>query len=344
MSLPSIPKVEEQLDEALEQQARFVCEQAAIAAAEWRGLGDCMAADKAAVDAMRASLMSLSICGKVVIGEGERDEAPMLYIGESVGKGIGSEIDIALDPLEGTNLCASSTANALTVMALSPRGGLLHAPDLYMEKIAVGAEVGAGVVSLSQTPEENLIAIAKSLKCKVSSLQVCILERERHASLISQVRGCGARVQLITDGDILAAITTTDSKSGVHAYFGIGGAPEGVLAAAALKVIGGFFEGRLVCRNEQERIRAEKMGVVDFSKIYAIDELVRSDVIFAASGVTDGSLLDGVRFDEDGVSVHSLVMHEASKRIETIRARLPLSSSSPSRLPPSSSPPSSLPL
>ena len=324
MTLPATPKIEEKLDQALEQQARFVCEQAAIAAAEWRGLGDKNAADKAAVDAMRASLMSLEIAGKVVIGEGERDEAPMLYIGESVGKGTGAEVDIALDPLEGTNLCASSTDNALTVLALAPRGGLLHAPDLYMEKIAVGAEVGAGVVSLRQTPKENLMAIAKSLKRKVSSLQVCILERERHEDLIAQVRSCGARVKLISDGDILAAITTTDSKSGVQAYFGIGGAPEGVLAAAALKVIGGFFEGRLICRNEQERMRAEKMGVVDFSKIYAMDELVRSDVIFAASGVTDGSLLDGVRFDDDGVSVHSLVMHEANKRIETIRARLPL--------------------
>lgn len=323
-SLPSSPKVKTLLDEGLLQQARYVCEQAAIAAAEWRGLGDRMAADKAAVDAMRSALMSLDISGKVVIGEGERDEAPMLYIGESVGKGIGSEVDIALDPLEGTNFCASSTANALSVMALSPRGGLLHAPDMYMDKIAVGSNIGAGVVSLSQTPKANLTAIARRLKCEISSLQVCILERDRHSELIRSVRECGARVRLIGDGDVFAAIATNDRKSGIDVYLGTGGAPEGVLAAAAMKVIGGFFEGKLICSNEDERLRAERMGIVDFNMLYGIEEIVRSDVIFVASGVTDGALLDGVRFEEEGISVHSIVMHEASKRIETVRARLPL--------------------
>ena len=312
------------LDERLLHQARRVCEAAAIAAARWRGFGERVAADQAAVDAMRAALMVLEISGTVVIGEGERDEAPMLYIGEAVGKGTGLAVDIALDPLEGTNLCATSSANALTVMALAPKGGLLNAPDLYMEKIAVGAHIGDDVVSLTQTPEENLHAIASKLKGQISDLQVCILERDRHADLIARVRRCGARVQLISDGDIFACLQTSDRKSGIHAYFGTGGAPEGVLAAAALKVLGGCFQGRLLCRNEKERARAEKMGIIDFDTLYNLDDLVKGDVMFAASGVTDGTLLDGVRFEEDGIAVHSLLMHEASKRIETVRARLPL--------------------
>ena len=313
------------LDERLLHQARRVCEEAAIAAARWRGRGERDAADKAAVDAMRAALMSLEIAGTVVIGEGERDEAPMLYIGEAVGKGTGLAVDIALDPLEGTNLCATSAANALTVLALAPKGGLLNAPDLYMEKIAVGAHIGDDVVSLARSPEENLQAIAAKLQAKVSDLQVCILERDRHADLIARVRRCGARVQLISDGDIFACLRTSDRKSDIHAYFGTGGAPEGVLAAAALKVLGGCFQGKLLCRNETERARAEKMGIIDFDTLYSIEDLVKDDVMFAASGVTDGTLLDGVRFEEDGIAVHSLLMHEASKRIETVRARLPLS-------------------
>ena len=313
------------LDERLLHQARRVCEEAAIAAARWRGRGERDAADKAAVDAMRAALMSLEIAGTVVIGEGERDEAPMLYIGEAVGKGTGLAVDIALDPLEGTNLCATSAANALTVLALAPKGGLLNAPDLYMEKIAVGAHIGDDVVSLARSPEENLQAIAAKLQAKVSDLQVCILERDRHADLIARVRRCGARVQLISDGDIFACLRTSDRKSDIHAYFGTGGAPEGVLAAAALKVLGGCFQGKLLCRNETERARAEKMGIIDFDTLYSIEDLVKGDVMFAASGVTDGTLLDGVRFEEDGIAVHSLLMHEASKRIETVRARLPLS-------------------
>jgi fructose-1,6-bisphosphatase class II len=271
-----------------------VTEAAALNCARLTGRGDEKAADQAAVDAMRKAFDALAIDGTVVIGEGERDEAPMLYIGEKVGSG-GPKVDIALDPLEGTTICATGAPNALSVIAMADGGNLLHCPDTYMEKIAVGP-VGKGVVDLDKTPTQNLQALAEAKGCRVEDLTVIILSRPRHEAIIKEVRQAGARIRLIGDGDVSAAIATTKSETGIDMLLGIGGAPEGVLAAAALRCVGGGFQGRLAPRNNEEIERAKKMGVSDIKKKFSIDELAAGDVMFAATGVTDGDYLHCLHF------------------------------------------------
>ena len=286
-----------------------VTEFAAIAAAKLRGKGDEKMADQAAVDAMRTQLNSIKMSGTVVIGEGERDEAPMLYIGEKVGAGDGPEADIALDPLEGTTLCAKAMPNALAVIAVSESGGMLNAPDTYMDKIAIGPGYPEGIISLDAAPADNVESIAKEKGVNPREIGVCILDRERHTKHIDSVRSTGASVHLIQDGDVAGVIATTDpTVTSVDMYIGIGGAPEGVLAAAALKCIGGQMQSRILINNSDEEKRAIKMGITDVSLVYKLDDLVSKDVIFSASGVTDGSLLNGVFFQEDRVFVETLVM------------------------------------
>ena len=298
-----------------------VTEAAALSCSRLMGRGDKNAADEAAVAAMRRAFEALRINGTVVIGEGERDEAPMLYIGEKVGgDSDGPELDIAVDPLEGTNLCAYGKPNALAVVAVAPRGNLLHAPDTYMRKIACGP-VGKGVVHLDKTPQENLAALAKAKGVYVEDLTAIILERERHEGLIQSVRDVGARVRLISDGDVSAAIATCEPRSGIDIMFGIGGAPEGVLAAAALRCFGGEFQGRLHFRNEGERERALKMGIEDVEKTFACDELAKGDVMFAATGVTSGDMLDGVRYVRGGAQTHSVVMRSQTGTVRFIEAQ-----------------------
>jgi fructose-1,6-bisphosphatase II len=286
-----------------------VTEQAAIASARSMGRGNKNESDQAAVDAMRRAFDTLNIDGTVVIGEGERDEAPMLYIGERVGKGTTSAppVDIALDPLEGTNLCAYGRPGAISVVALAERGNLLNAPDTYMEKIACGPRA-RGCIDLSKTPTENLNAVAKALGRVVSELTVVILDRDRHAKLIAEVRASGARVRLIEDGDVAGAVATCFEESGVDLLLGIGGAPEGVIGAAAVRCVDGDFQGRLKFRSDEERARARKMGIDDEHRIYRADELARGDVMFAATGVTSGDFLKGVRFFAHGAETHSVVM------------------------------------
>ena len=298
----------------------------AAAAAAWKlvGRGDEKAADQAAVDAMRNALNGMDIDGRVVIGEGERDEAPMLYIGEKVGKGAGPEIDIALDPLEGTTLTAKAMANALAVMAWAPRGTMLHAPDTYMDKIAVGPGFPKGLVDLDATPAENIKALAKAKKTDASHITACVLDRPRHAEIIASLREVGARVHLITDGDVAGVINTADPDTGIDIYMGSGGAPEGVLACAALKCVGGQFQGRLVFRNADERGRAERLGLKDFDKKYDLHELVQGPAIFAATGVTKGALLDGVKVGHGLIHTHSLVMDSANGFVRQIRMKKPL--------------------
>ncbi len=302
-----------------------VTEAAALAAARFMGLGDAKAADQAAVDAMRRTLNALAISGKVVIGEGERDEAPMLYIGEKVGKGEGPAVDIALDPLEGTTLTAKGGPNALAVLALAEAGGFLHAPDVYMDKIAVGGDLPEGVVDLDASPKENIVALAKAKGIPPEGLVACILDRPRHAELIAAVRATGARVRLIPDGDIAGVIATTDPRTGVDIYFGTGGAPEGVLAAAALRCIGGQIQGRLLFRNDDERGRAQRLGLTDLNRKYGLTDLASGEVLFAATGVTDGSMLDGVHRIPGGFSTHSLVMRSSTGTVRWIKThhRLP---------------------
>ena len=274
-----------------------VTEFAAIAAAKLRGKGDEKMADQAAVDAMRTQLNSIKMSGTVVIGEGERDEAPMLYIGEKVGAGDGPEADIALDPLEGTTLCAKAMPNALAVIAVSESGGMLNAPDTYMDKIAIGPGYPEGIISLDAAPADNVESIAKEKGVNPREIGVCILDRERHTKHIDSVRSTGASVHLIQDGDVAGVIATTDpTLTSVDMYIGIGGAPEGVLAAAALKCIGGQMQSRILINNSDEEKRAIKMGITDVSLVYKLDDLVSKDVIFSASGVTDGSLLNGVHW------------------------------------------------
>jgi fructose-1,6-bisphosphatase class II len=267
---------------------------------------------------MRKAFDSLAIDGTVVIGEGERDEAPMLYIGEKVGCG-GPKVDIALDPLEGTTICATGAPNALAVIAMADGGNLLHCPDTYMEKIATGA-VGRGVVDLNKTPTENLRALAEAKRCRVEDLTVIILSRPRHEAIIKEVRQAGARIRLIGDGDVSAAIATTKPETGIDLLLGIGGAPEGVLAAAALRCAGGEFQGRLAPRNNEEIERAKKMGVTDIKKKFKIDELARGDVMFAATGVTDGDYLQGVHFFAGGATTQSVVMRSRSHTVRLINA------------------------
>jgi len=303
-----------------------VCEAAAIASYALVGHGDEKAADQAAVDAMRTALNSLDIDGLIVIGEGERDEAPMLYIGEKVGTGHGPRIDIALDPLEGTTLTAKAMANALAVLALAPGGGMLHAPDTYMDKIAIGPGYPKGVIDLDASAADNVRALAKAKGVETRQITACVLDRPRHAAIIESLRSVGARVHLITDGDVAGVINTTEPDTGIDIYIGQGGAPEGVLACAALKCVGGQFQGRLVFRNEDEKARARRIGLTDaeFGRKYDLDDLVKGDAVFAATGVTNGALLDGVRFKGGFVETHTLVMNSATRTVREIRMKRPV--------------------
>jgi fructose-1,6-bisphosphatase II / sedoheptulose-1,7-bisphosphatase len=293
-----------------------VTEAAALSASLLMGRGDEKAADQAAVDAMRRALNTMQIDGTVVIGEGERDEAPMLYIGEKVGTGAGPAFDIALDPLEGTTITAKGGPNALAVVAMAEKGGFLNAPDVYMNKIATSY----GVVDLDAKPEDNIRAVAKSKGVDVSDVVACILDRPRHAELIAAVRSAGARIMLIPDGDVSCVIATTDPKSGVDIYMGIGGAPEGVLAAAALRCTGGFMQGRLVFRDDAEKKRGERWGIRDLNRKYSLDDLAHGDVMFAATGVTDGAMLKGVRRIAGGAETHSIIMRSKTGTIRRIEA------------------------
>ncbi|HEX3498777.1 MAG TPA: class II fructose-bisphosphatase, partial [Stellaceae bacterium] len=295
------------MDRNLALEAVRVTEAAALAASKLMGRGDEKMADQAAVDAMRTTLNSLAIEGTVVIGEGERDEAPMLYIGEKVGGG-GPKIDIALDPLEGTTITAKGLPNALAVMAMAEHGGFLNAPDVYMDKIAVGGGLPEGIVDLDKTPKQNLADLAKAKKIDVADLVVCILDRPRHSELIAKVREAGARIVLIGDGDVSGVIATSTGDSGIDIYMGSGGAPEGVLAAAALRAIGGQIQGRLLFRNDDERGRAKRFGITDFNRKYNLLDLAKGNVMFAATGVTSGTMLEGVRRFAGGAITHSMVM------------------------------------
>ncbi len=308
------------LDRVLVLEVARVTEAAAIAAARLRGRGNEKAADKAAVDAMRRELGRVSVRGTVVIGEGEMDEAPMLYIGEEVGNGEGPEVDIAVDPLEGTTICAKAMPNALAVLAMSERGGLLHAPDMYMNKIAIGPGYPDGLVDLDAPAARNLNALAKAKGVHIGEITACILDRPRHAELIKAVRETGAAVQLIPDGDIAGVIWTTDpAETGIDIYLGSGGAPEGVLAAAALRSIGGQIEGRLMPTKDEERKRAEKMGISDINRKFRLEDMASGDVIFSATGVTDGSLLQGVKFRGDFAETESVVMRSKTGTVRRIK-------------------------
>ncbi len=299
-----------------------VTESAALAASRWVGRGDEKAADQAAVDAMRRTLNTIAMDGTVVIGEGERDEAPMLYIGEKVGTGVGPKVDIALDPLEGTTICATGGQNALAVIAIAEHGGFLNAPDTYMDKIAVGPGLPEGIVNLDATPKNNIAALAKAKGVAPSDLLVCILDRPRHAELIAKVRETGARILLIGDGDVAGIIATAlgEQGSGVDLYIGSGGAPEGVLAAAALRCLGGQMFGRLIFRNDDERTRAKRWGVTDLSRTYSLLDLAHGDVMFSATGVTDGAMLKGVRRWHNGARTSTLVMRSRSGTIRWVEA------------------------
>ncbi|MEM1363373.1 MAG: class II fructose-bisphosphatase [Pseudomonadota bacterium] len=300
-----------------------VSEAAALASANLIGRGDEKAADQAAVDAMRRQLNMLDIDGVVVIGEGERDEAPMLYIGEEVGTGTGPAVDIALDPLEGTTLTAKDMPNALAVIAMGPRGSMLHAPDVYMEKLAVGPGYDTDVVTLDMTPQQRVEALAKAKSCSTQDVTVCILERPRHEDLITAVRETGAAIRLITDGDVAGVIHCADPNTGIDLYMGSGGAPEGVLAAAALRCMGGQIYGKLLFRNDDENGRAEKAGISDFDKIYSRDELVTEDVIFAATGVTDGSLVAGIKREIGYLTAETILMRSKTGSVRRMIYRNP---------------------
>jgi fructose-1,6-bisphosphatase II / sedoheptulose-1,7-bisphosphatase len=302
-----------------------VSEAAALASAEFVGRGDEKAADQAAVTAMREQLNLLDIKGVVVIGEGERDEAPMLYIGEAVGSGEGPEVDIALDPLEGTTLTAKDMPNALTVIAMAPRGTLLHAPDVYMEKLAIGPGYKTGTVTMAMSPGERVSALAAAKGCSTEDITVCVLERPRHEALIAEIRSTGAAIRLITDGDVAGVMHCAEpEKTGIDMYMGSGGAPEGVLAAAALKCMGGQFFGRLIFRNDDERDRAKKAGITNLDRVYTRDDLVRADVIFAATGVTSGSLLRGIRREPGWVTLETILMRSKSGSVRRIEYRTPV--------------------
>jgi len=308
------------MDRNLALEAVRVTEAAALSASRLMGRGDEKAADQAAVDAMRQALNSLLIDGTVVIGEGERDEAPMLFIGEKVGTGQGPKIDIALDPLEGTTITAKGGANALAVLAMADDGGFLNAPDVYMDKIAVGGGLPDGVVDLDQTPSENLRNLARAKKAEIADLVVCILDRPRHAELIAKVREAGARIMLIGDGDVSGVIATSDPETGIDIYMGSGGAPEGVLAASALRCIGGQMQGRLLFRNDDERGRAQRLGISDFNRKYDLLDMAHGDVMFAATGVTNGSMLKGVRRFPGGAFTHSVVMRSKTGTVRRVEA------------------------
>ena len=308
------------LDRAFALEAVRVTEAAAIAASLQIGRGNEHDADRAAVEAMRAAFNILPISGTVVIGEGERDEAPMLYIGEKVGAG-GLAVDIALDPLEGTTLTAKAMANALAVMAMAEPGTMLNAPDTYMDKIAIGPGFAEGLVDLDAEPGDNINALAKAKGVKPSEIRALVMDRPRHEALIAKIRKAGAAVKLITDGDVAGVIETTDPETGVDLYLGQGGAPEGVLAAAALRCVGGQMQGRLVFRNDAERERAAKWGIKDLNRKYKLLDLVSGDVVFSATGVTDGSMLHGVHRDGDFITTESVVMRSATGTVRRIKAR-----------------------
>ena len=301
-----------------------VSEAAALASADLIGRGDEKAADQAAVNAMREQLNKLDIRGTVVIGEGERDEAPMLYIGEEVGTGSGPEVDIALDPLEGTTLTAKDMPNALTVIAMGPRGSMLHAPDTYMDKLAIGPGFAKDVVSLDMSPTERVAALAEARGCAASDITVCVLERPRHEAMIAEIRSTGAAIRLITDGDVAGVIHTAEAElTGIDMYMGQGGAPEGVLAAAALKCMGGQMWGRLLFRNEDEKARAAKAGITDLDRIYNRDEMVTQDVIFAATGVTSGSILAGIKREPGYMTTETVLMRSKTGSIRRMTYRNP---------------------
>jgi len=309
------------LDRILTLELVRVTERAAVAAARLRGRGDEVAADQAAVDAMRSELNQLPIHGTVVIGEGERDEAPMLYIGEEVGTKTGPRVDIALDPLEGTTIAAKNLPNALAVIAIAEEGSLLNAPDVYMDKIAIGPGYPAGLVDLDASADDNIRAIAEAKGVPVNEITACILDRPRHARLVEEVRATGAAIRLIGDGDVAGIIhTTSPDDTGVDIYLGIGGAPEGVLAAAALRCIGGQMQGRLVINSGEQRERAHRMGIEDIDRKYEMGEMARGDVLFAATGVTDGNLLAGVRFGRRAVTTNTVVMRSSSGTVRWIKA------------------------
>ena len=295
-------------------------EKAAIASSMLIGLGDEKAADQKAVDAMRTALNQIDFKGRIVIGEGERDEAPMLYIGEEVGTGRNHEVDIALDPLEGTTITAKGMPNSLSVIAAAQRGGLLYAPDTYMNKIAVGGNLPDDIIDLDATTKENIQSIADAKKVPINEVTACVLERSRHDSIIEDLRSIGAKIVLIPDGDVAGIIMTTQEHSSIDIYMGVGGAPEGVLAAAALQCIGGQMQTRLVINNEDEKIRAEKIGIKDLNKKYSLDELAHGDIIFSATGVTEGTMVRGVRTNQNKYVTHSLVLRtgeSSSQYIET---------------------------
>lgn len=299
-----------------------ITEATALASARWMGRGDSKAADQAAVDAMRKAFDSVRVDGTVVIGEGERDEAPMLYIGERVGARSEDSvpIDIALDPLEGTDICAKGGVGALSVIAVASKGNFLHAPDTYMDKIAVGPEA-RGAIDIEAPAADNIKSVAKKLGKDVEDITVIILDRPRHEKLVADVRKTGARIRLIGDGDVSAAIATASEDTGIDLLLGIGGAPEGVISAAALKCIEGDFQGRLVFRNDDEKRRAEKMGIKDLDRVYSRDDLARGEVMFCATGVTDGPMLNGVRFlSNQTAKTHSMVMRSKTGTIRLIEA------------------------
>ena len=307
------------LDRILVLELVRVAEGAAIAASELVGRGDEMSADQAAVDAMRNALNQLDMDGTVVIGEGERDEAPMLYIGEKVGSGQGPKIDIALDPLEGTTITAKAMPGSLAVIAFAEGGHFLNSPDVYMDKIAVGGGLTPGIVDLDAPPAENISAVADAKGKQIKDVVACVLDRPRHAELISQVRDAGARIMLIPDGDVAGVIATSSEETGIDIYLGTGGAPEGVLAAAALRCIGGQMQGRLLFRNEEERARARGCGIEDLNRKYDMEDMARGDVIFAATGVTDGGMLEGIRRSPTGLTSHSVVMRSKTGTVRWIK-------------------------
>jgi len=309
------------LDRVLVMEMVRVTEAAAVAASKLIGRGDEKAADHEAVEAMRAALNTLDIDGTVVIGEGERDEAPMLYIGEKVGaaQGSGPKIDIALDPLEGTTITAKAGANAMAVLAIAEQGNLLNAPDVYMDKLAVGPGYPDGVIDLSKSPSDNVRAVAAAKGVEPHEIIVCVLDRPRHAELIAELRGLGCGIQLIPDGDVAGVIAVTDPDTTIDLYMGSGGAPEGVLAAAALRCVGGQFQGKLLFRNDAERARAAKWGVEDLNRVYHLEELAKGDCIFAATGVTSGTLLDGVKRRKNCITTESVVMRASTGTVRWVK-------------------------
>jgi fructose-1,6-bisphosphatase II / sedoheptulose-1,7-bisphosphatase len=320
-----MPKAADFNDRTLSLGLARVSEAAAIACARLIGRGDEKAADQAAVDAMRTQLNKLDIKGVVVIGEGERDEAPMLFIGEEVGSGSGPAVDIALDPLEGTTLTAKDMPNALAVIAMGPRGSMLHAPDVYMDKLAIGPGFKPGTVTLAMSPAERVSALAAAKGCSTADITVCVLERPRHEDMIREIRGTGAAIRLITDGDVAGVMHCAEpDKTGIDMYMGSGGAPEGVLAAAALKCMGGQIFGRLLFRNQDEKARASKAGITNFDRVYTRDDMVTGDVIFAATGVTDGSLLPGIKREPGYVTAETILMRSKTGSVRRMQYRNPV--------------------